>query len=212
MMRNIFAGSIAVLTLLILGITFSPAAPDDGRSGEKEKPAAAVGTMLDRVMAVQNDPRLQDRQHKNERRRAIKSIIAGNFHFDGMSRLVLGNYAGQLGDPERAAFQAVFQDLFLDSYTKLVLDFLKREKIVYGQVDARQEEALVKTKIVRRNEEIPVDYSLALVRERWLVQDVTIDGVSIMDNYRRSFTRVIRQGSFQVLLDKMRIQQQAVEK
>jgi phospholipid transport system substrate-binding protein len=47
---------------------------------------------------------------------------------------------------------------------------------------------------------------------RWLVHDVKIDGVSIVDNYRNSFTRTIKQENIDGLLKKMRLQQQAVQK
>ena len=72
--------------------------------------------------------------------------------------------------------------------------------------------SLIKTRIVRMSEEIPVEYSLAPVDGKWLVQDVKIDGISITENYRRSFARVIQRDSFRVLLDKMRLQRQAMEK
>ena len=54
----------------------------------------------------------------------------------------------------------LFQDLFQDSYSRLVLDFLGREKILYTKEDIGQDQAMVKTTIVRVNEEIPVDYFL----------------------------------------------------
>jgi phospholipid transport system substrate-binding protein len=211
-MRNNIKWFTASLFFFFLGITVSPAAQETGRTHGTATPAAAVRTMLDQVMAVQTDLRLQGRQHRDERRLSIKDIIARNFYFDGMSRLALGNYRDKLSKSEMADFNAIFQDLFQDSYTKLVADFLKQEKIIYGKEEMKQNNALVKTKIVRMNEEIPVDYSLVLVQGKWLVQDVTIDGVSITDNYRLSFTRVIQRGSFKVLLNKMRTQQKAIEK
>ncbi len=60
--------------------------------------------------------------------------------------------------------------------------------------------------------ENPVDYSFTLVQGQWAVDDVAIDGVSIIRNYRQSFTRVIQRESVQFLLKKMRLQQQAIEK
>ena len=108
--------------------------------------------------------------------------------------------------------ELTFQDLFQDSYTKLVLDFLKREKIFYAKEETRQDQALIRTTIVRGNEEIAVDYSLTREHGQWAVNDVAIDGVSIIRNYRQSFTRVIQRESFQSLLKKMRSQQQAIEK
>jgi len=180
--------------------------------GHAETPAAQVRTMLEKVMAIQTDPKLQGSAFRDQRRAAIKKIIGENFDFNAMARQALGQYWGKLNESEWAEFKALFQDLFQESYTKLVLDFLKREKILYNQEETRQDRALIRTTIVRVNEEIPVDYSLTLVEGQWAVDDVTIDGVSIVRNYRQSFSRVIQRESFQSLLKKMRLQQQAIEK
>jgi phospholipid transport system substrate-binding protein len=143
---------------------------------------------------------------------AINNIIAQNFHFDAMAKQALGQNWQTLSEAKRLEFKAVFQDLFQDSYTKLVLDFLGREKILYTREESDQNKASVKTIIVRMNEQIPVDYSLGIMGQRWLVEDVAIDGVSIVQNYQKSFARVIRQETYEGLLKKMRLQQQAIEK
>jgi phospholipid transport system substrate-binding protein len=177
-----------------------------------ETPGAQVRTMLGKVMAIQTDPKLQGSAFRDQRRAAIKKIIGENFDSDAMARQALGQYGEKINESEWAEFKALFQDLFQESYTKLVLDFLKREKILYTQEELSEGQALIKTTIVRVNEEIPVDYSLTLMQGQWLVHDVTIDGVSIVRNYRQSFSRVIQRESFQSLLKKMRLQQQAIEK
>ncbi|MFB3924503.1 MAG: phospholipid-binding protein MlaC [Syntrophales bacterium] len=177
-----------------------------------EDPTAMVRRMLERVMTVQTDPRLQGRDHRNQRREDIKKIIAQNFNFDLMAQQAIGSYWQKLNEAEQREFTDIFRDLFQDSYTKLVLDFLKRENILYTKEELLQDQALVKTKIIRTNEAIPVDYSLILVRGKWLVKDVSIDGVSIVGNYRKSFTRVIQRESYPALLSKMRLQRKAVEK
>jgi len=180
--------------------------------GHAETPVAQVRTMLEKVMAIQTHPQLQGPAYREQRSAAIKKIIGGIFDFNAMARQALGQYWEKLNESERAEFKALFQDLFQESYTKLVLDFLKREKILYNQEETRQDQALIRTTIVRVNEEIPVDYSLILVQGQWAVDDVVIDGVSVVRNYRQSFTRVIQRESFQSLLKKMRLQQQAIEK
>ncbi len=211
---------LKLLTFLIFMTAFlvgTLAAQQDKGPAPQDKdgagtPSAEVRLILDHVIAVQSDPALEGKQHRNERRIAIKKIIARNFYFDGMSQLSLGNYWDKLGKSEQSDFKNVFQDLFQDSYTKLVLDFLKREKIIYGKEEMKHGGALIRTRIARANEEIPVDYTLVQVKGKWLVQDVTIDGVSIADNYKRSFARVIQKESFKGLLQKMRIQRKAIEK
>jgi len=68
----------------------------------------------------------------------------------------------------------------------------------------------VRTVILKADDEIPVDYFLSFVKGRWFIHDVEIDGVSIVDNYQRSFVRVIKRKSYEALLKKMYIQQKAI--
>jgi len=178
----------------------------------EETPMARVKAILDEVMSVQNNPKLQGQDNRDQRRIQIKKVIGQNFYFENMARESLGTYWEKLNANQRKEFVGLFQDLFQDSYTKLVLDFLKREKILYQNEEVKDDKALVNTTIVRMNENIPVDYSLVLVQGKWLVRDVAIDKVSIVRNYQKSFTRTIQRESYKSLLKKMRQQQRAIEK
>jgi phospholipid transport system substrate-binding protein len=178
----------------------------------EETPMARVKAILDEVIAVQNDPKLQGQDNRDQRRIQIKKVIGQNFHFEDMARESLGANWEKLNANQRKEFVGLFQDLFQDSYSKLVLDFLKREKVLYQNEEVRDDKALVNTIIVRMNENIPVDYSLVLVQGEWLVRDVAIDKVSIVRNYQKSFTRTIQRESYKSLLKKMRQQQRAIEK
>ena len=178
----------------------------------EESPGARVRSMLDEVMAIQTDPRLAGPSNREQRRSAIKKIIAQNFYFDAMAQQALAAYWEKISPAERSEFKNIFQDLFQESYTKLVLDFLKREKVLYNNEEIQTMRATIKTTLVRVNEEISVDYSLQSVQGQWLVDDVSIDGVSIVRNYRQSFNRVVQTESFKSLLQKLRLQQRAIEK
>jgi phospholipid transport system substrate-binding protein len=177
-----------------------------------ETPTSRIRAMLEEVMTVQTRSSPQGQEARKQRRAAIKEIIARNFDFGSMARQALGWHWETLKDSEQAEFKTLFQGLFLDSYTKLVLDFLKQEKILYHPEELRSGRALVKTTIVRVNEEIPVDYSLTGAQGKWLLEDVTIDGVSIVRNYQQAFARTIQRESYKSLLQKLRLQQQAIEK
>lgn len=171
-----------------------------------------VRTMLDEVMSIQTDQNKQGEEFRQVRRDEIKKVILRNFDVDSMAKQTLGAQWETIGGSKQAEFKEVFQDLFLDSYTRLVLDFLRREKIDYAKEDnPGQGRIIVKTVIVRANEAIPVDYSLNQVGKKLLVKDVRIDGVSIVDNYQKSFARVIKQESYEGLIKKMRLQQRAAK-
>jgi len=171
-----------------------------------------VRTLLEQAMAIQTDPKLQGQEFRNTRRAAIKKIIGQNFYFDEMAKKALAGYWNDLSETKRLEFKAIFQDLFQESYTRLVLDFLRQEKILYTKEDLHPDRAMVKTTLLRMNEEIPVDYLLTPAGGKWLVHDIKIDGVSIVENYQKSFARVIKQESYESLLRKMRLQQQTIDK
>ncbi len=173
------------------------------------EPTKVVKEILNKVMDIQTDPRLKD--FRNKRRVAIKKIIQQNFDLELMPRNALGGYWNKISKKEKKEFENIFQDLFQESYTKMVLDFLKREKIRYESEEKKGCEVIVRTRIVKMEDEIPVDYHLRKVGNKWLVFDVDIDGVSIVGNYRRSFARVIRRTSFKTLMKKMKMQQRAIK-
>lgn len=174
------------------------------------EPTETVKKILNKVMEIQTDPKL--RKLRNKRRLAIKKVIQKNFDSTLMAKNALGSYWDKLSKKEKEEFAKLFEDLFQESYTKMVLDFLKKETIKYEKEEKRGDEVIVKTKILKMEDEIPVYYHLRKVGKRWLIFDVDIDEVSIVGNYRRAFSRVIRMASFKTLMKKMRLQQEAIKK
>lgn len=161
-------------------------------------------------MAVQNDPNLQGREFRDARRESIRKVITDNFYFEAMARDTLGtDQWNGLTPGQRSEFTSIFQDLFLDSYSRMVLDFLKKEKIEYNARESGRDKEIVKTVIHRVDDRIPVDYLVTSLNGRRWVCDVTIDGVSIVQNYRSSFSRIIRKESYNGLLKRMLLQQKA---
>ncbi len=197
-----------VLLLLIAGL-----AVVFGRSPALAGAATdVVRGMLEKAISIQTDPGLQGPQSRTARRSEIKKVILGSFNFDEMAPATLGASWNSLDKAKQAEFRSVFQDLFLDSYSRMVLDFLGKEKITYAGEDGGPNGTTVKTVIQRTNEEIPVDYYLNQAEGGLKVKDVSIDGVSIVGNYRNSFSRIIKQESFDSLLKKMKLQRQVMEK
>jgi phospholipid transport system substrate-binding protein len=177
--------------------------------GTAATPTETVRGMLEDVMVIQAGTT----ESRSARSAEIRRVIAESFDLDDMARQTLGPHWESLDERKRTEFKSVFQDLFLDSYTRLVLDFLKKERITYrGEDKGPNGETTVKTVIERTSEQIPVDYNLFPRTGRWHVRDVLVDDVSIVGNYRKSFARVIKQESYEGLLRKMKLQQQAAAK
>jgi phospholipid transport system substrate-binding protein len=172
-----------------------------------ESPTGYVRSILDKVMAIQNDPGLAGQA----RAQAVHKIIEQSFDFTLMAKDSLGETYGRLSNGQRQEFTRTFSYLFQDSYTRLVLNFLKKENIQYGQERPEGSGARVDTTIVRTNENIPVTYLMRQAPQGWLLFDVIVDGVSILHNYKTEFAQVIQTKSFDVLLNKLEEQRRAIQ-
>ena len=197
-------------TTILLAIIFSWATTHPQHSCSGQPPMERVKTMLNAVMMIQTDPALQGKKRVAERQARIKEEISRNMDLQSMARACLGKYWQEISRQEQEEFTAIFKELFLDSYSRMVFDFIKQEKIDYGAAGEKGEEAQVATALIRDNDSIDVDYVLHRSGKSWLVTDVRIDGVSIIKNYQRSFAKIIRKASFESLLSKLRRQRQVI--
>lgn len=170
-------------------------------------PTEYVKGILNDVMRIQNDPAASEQTRKE----AIRGIIRKNFDFEHMSKDSLGPTYNRLGSPQRQEFQKIFAALFQDSYTRLVLNFLKRETVEYHKEQVQGSKAQLNTTLIRTNERIPVDYLMHKQSSGWVLYDVIVDGVSILENYKNQFAKTISSHSFDYLMDKMRTQYRAIQ-
>lgn len=195
----------SVLTILLWQWVTVVAVP-----AQDQGATAGVSQILNKAMEIQTRPDLAGEAKRKERASLVRNLIADNFLSDEMARESLKGRWESLSPKQQAEFRQLFTDLFQDSYTRMVLNFLQQENIEYRGESGKGGGRLVKTVIMRTNEHIPVDYQVVQKGNRWMINDVVIDGVSIVENYRNSFERVIRKSSVDDLLKRMKTQRQAL--
>src|SRR6266550_133992 len=106
-------------------------------------------------------------------------------------------------DAELEQFVALFGDLLENAYITKIESY-SGEKIQYPGDTIEGELAIVKTRIVTKQEtEIPVDYRMFLKDGRWAVYDVSIEGISLIGNYRTQFNAVIQRSGYPDLVAKL---------
>lgn len=194
---------IIVVALSVFGLAANPALG--------AAPTAFVKGILDEVMTVQSNPALEGPAHEEARSQAIRRVIQKSFDFPFMAQDSLGAAYDRLNPGQRQEFSGVFSSLFQASYTNMVLRFLKRETVKYGKETITGSQARVDTTLVRANDQIKVEYLAHQKGGGWLLYDVIVDGVSILDKYKSGFAREIQTGSFESLLAKMKTQLKSVE-
>jgi phospholipid transport system substrate-binding protein len=165
-------------------------------------PTDQLRKQVDEVVRVLDDPALKGKTA--ERRDAVRRIAGEVFDYNEMARRSLGTHWNARTPEERQEFVTLFSDLLDRAYFSKI-DMYQGEKVRYGSETMDGDQATVKTAIVGKDgKEIPVDYRMHQSNGRWAVYDVSIQGVSLVNNYRTQFNRVVTTESYESLLQRLR--------
>lgn len=163
---------------------------------------AMKGT-IDEVLRILQDKNLKQPAKSEERRKLLEQVVGERFDYPEMSRRALGAPWAKLSDKEKDEFVGLFQTLLVNSYADKV-EAYSGEGVVYINERTEKDYAEVRTKVLNGKTEIPLDYRLLFKASVWRVYDVVVDGVSLVNNYRGQFTKILRSGTFADLLDQLR--------
>lgn len=196
--RRLMAGAIAVLWLALPASVLAGEATDRVR-GE-----------LNRITAIVKDPALQGAAKEDERKARVKELIWQWFDVQEMARRSLAAHWAKRSEEERQDFAELFGDLFVESYTRLVVDHLGDQRVIYLPESVDGGVATVQTKFLsKRDEPSFVDFAMFRRDGIWAAYDVVIDEVSIVKTYRTQFNKIIQTQSYEALVKKMRLKQES---
>jgi phospholipid transport system substrate-binding protein len=167
-------------------------------------PTEAMKATIDEVLRILREKELKQPAKADERRQQLEKVVGSRFDYQEMSRRALGAPWNQLSDQEKQEFVSLFQTLLTNSYADKVETY-SGEGVQY--LNERMENngyAEVRTKVLSGKTEIPLDYRLIHKADDWRVYDVVVDGVSLVNNYRGQFTKILRASSYSDLVDQLR--------
>lgn len=166
-------------------------------------PTEQVRQTADQVLQVLQDSRAKATGNTSQRRAQLRQILANRFDFTEMAKRSLGANWQKASSSEQQQFVRLFTDLLESSYIGQIEGYAG-EKIIYGREAVEQNQADVETKIVtKKSEEVSVVYKLKADGGDWKVYDVVIENVSLVNNFRTQFNRVLAKGSFAELINKL---------
>ena len=185
----------AFLTLLAFLLPLSLSALQENEIGP------VMHQKIDEVLIVINDHNLS-KQHRNA---AIEKIIDPYFDFVLMAKLSLGKSGWENASPaQRKEYVVLFEQRIKDSYMSKI-DLYKNEEIVLDAPEKKGSRIHLNSYIVDKGEKKEVLYKFYLSRDRgWLIYDVDVLGVSIIQTYRSQFAGELQKGSMELLLQKLK--------
>jgi phospholipid transport system substrate-binding protein len=173
------------------------------------EPTDLVRQITDQVLKILEDPQFQAPNRHAERQERLHKIAEQVFDWQEMARRALAVHWRERTPQEQQEFVRLFRDLVEGTYiNRLESAIQEKREIQYvgEQVDGSR--ATVKTNVVtRRNQQVPIEYRLQKADGRWLIYDVLVEGISLVNNYRSQFNRIITSSSYNDLVQKMKTRQ-----
>jgi phospholipid transport system substrate-binding protein len=144
-----------------------------------------------------------------DRERQLRQVIEPVFDFTEMAREALGPHWRGLKPDQRKDFAEVFKGFMETAYLSKIGDYSGQRVEFVKQSSLGAGYAQVSSNIVQSGRApIPVNYLLEQTDGSWKVYDVTVDNISIIQNYQNQFNRVINEKGFDKLLADLKAKQQ----
>jgi phospholipid transport system substrate-binding protein len=168
------------------------------------EPTEKIRQTTDKILSIGTNPSLKGPSNAEERKKLIRRAVDERFDWEEMARRSLAMHWAKRTAEERKEFVRLFSDLLERTYMRKVEDY-SGEKVLYEGETNDEDYAKVNVKIVtRKNQDIPVEYRLKKEGNDWLIYDVSIEGVSLVNNYRTQFNSIILQSSYENLVKRLR--------
>jgi phospholipid transport system substrate-binding protein len=190
---------LAVVIALALGLVSAP----EVSAGT---PTEQLRSRIDHVVGILDDGGLKARPAV--RREALRRAASQIFDFTEITRRALGRHWPTTAPGERDELVQLLTALLERAYLGRIEQY-SGERITWVGESRDGDMATVRTRLVSKGGiEIPVDYRLYRVGDRWLAYDVTVEGVSLVASYRAQFNKIIQTSSTQSLVERLRARQE----
>ncbi|HHZ78474.1 MAG TPA: ABC transporter substrate-binding protein [Candidatus Lambdaproteobacteria bacterium] len=164
------------------------------RAMTKEKVDLVIRTLKDSSLS------------KEEKKQGILKTIDGLFDFSLMARLSLGKkHWKSLSKSGRKEFSKLFVERLKQSYLDK-LDLYTDEEVVVDEAKMTKKNRVeVVTYLVSKDDKKEMTYKLYKTKKKgWMVYDVDVLGVSIVQTYRSQFSGILKKESLEQLMERLR--------
>jgi phospholipid transport system substrate-binding protein len=186
---------------LLVFLGFALATPLPVFAGE---PMQQMKQTTDKILSVLSNPDLKAPGKALERMKQFSQVLDERFDWEELSRRSLARYWTQRTPEERRQFISLYRDLLERTYLDKVEDY-SGETVRYVGETLDGNFATVKVMVMtKRKTEIPVEYRMLKKGAAWWIYDISIEGVSLVNNYRQQFNSLLQKSTFQEVLQKLK--------
>ena len=164
-----------------------------------------INSMVKKKVAVIFDLLGKQDIEKNERNEKIVGELNAIMDFQLAAYLSLGKQWKKISKTQKKEFVKIFQQ-YINNYIVEKIDLYTNQKIDIGDSKiVKKGRAELEIGILSGGETLQVNFKLRKNKKKeWRVYDVDIEGVSLITTFRSQFFGVLKNSSFEELLEKLK--------
>lgn len=182
-MKNLAAAALLAAFTLAAGAAVAETPPDQ-----------VIRATVQEVLGVIRERRAELRQNPRELRALIRTRVAPVFDAGRIARLILGRHYKTASKQQVTDFIREFEDFLIRTYSSAVFEYDKLEITVQSpQFNSKGDKALVKSVVeLPARDPVKVHYKMRADKEQqWKIYEVTVNGISLITNYRTIYGKLI---------------------
>lgn len=134
----------------------------------------------------------------------VYQMILPHFDFALMSQRVLGKHWRGASADQRARFVDEFQTMLVRTYASALIQYRDNDIEFLTPREYSNERVRVRTQVVlSAGPPLPINYDLYDKKGEWTVYDVAIGGISLVMNYRATFSSEVGKVGIEGLIDRL---------
>ena len=137
----------------------------------------------------------------------INETVIPIIDLGSMGKLILGKYWKKASEDQRASFIAEFKDMLIRTYAKSLVDYGHAKVTVLPARDKQEGKYYtVQSELSVGSGKAPLQVAYIFRKNKqteWKVFDLAVDGLSLVKNFRTSFSQEIRETSLDALIARL---------
>jgi phospholipid transport system substrate-binding protein len=185
-----FRFTLLLIALLLLW-SFAPL--------QAAQPTEEIRSAINQGIEIVKGAKLDTKADKTTVVNRLREIVYPLFDFDEIARRSLGPHWRRLKPAQQTEFVASFRELLEKTYADKI-DLYDGQEVAFQGETVDKDFAQVDTRVIGKQQSFSVDYRLHLVNGKWKIYDVIAENISLVNNYRSQFNRVLSNSSYDELL------------
>lgn len=173
----------------------------------QEDPVSVIKNTSDQLFSTLKKEKSVLQKDPNKVYGIVEQLLVPRFDFGTISQWVMGRSWRDATPVQRESFTIEFKRLLINTYAGVLLDYSDETLKVLPLPPnaAKGDEVTVRSEIISKDRPpIAINYSMIKSGSKWMVYDVSVEGVSIVANYRSEIRELVARSGIDGMIDTLK--------